>query len=252
MPIPVYVINLDRSHERLRAVKNSAARFGITLRRVPAVDGRALPKSFSGDVDEAAFRRLHGKIVMPAEIGCYFSHLKALEEIARGDAPHAAIVEDDIEFTADFSPFLDALVQLSGWDVVKLIHNRAALFRRFRRVDARYSIGRCGHGPLGNAGAYVVTREGANKLLAALRPMRLPYDVAMERGWSGSYAVFTIDRRLVGASQDAPSTIAGRAAYARAKLPHWKRIGTFIFRTSEYLRRLRFACAPNRLTDRQE
>jgi glycosyl transferase, family 25 len=249
--IPVYVINLDRSHERLQAVRNSAARFGIAIRRVPAVDGRMLPESALSDFDAASFRRNHGKNVLPAEIGCYFSHLKALEEIVRGDAPYGAIVEDDVEFTADFMPFLEELTLLSGWDVVKLVNNRTTLFRPFRRLNSGYSIGRCGHGPVGNSGAYVVTREGAEKLLTALKPMRLPYDVALERGWSGSYAIFTTDRPLVAFSPQAPSIIGGRAAYTHTKLPAWKRIGTLMFRANDYLHRLCFACAPNRLTDRK-
>lgn len=249
MSIPVYVINLDRSRERLKAVKGSAKRFGIALRRVAAVDGRALPPSALGDLDEASFRRLHGKTVMPAEIGCYFSHLKVLDEIAGGNEPCAVIVEDDIEFTADFLPFNEALAHIAGWDVVKLVNHRTSLFRRFREVIPGYSIGRCGHGPLGSSAAYAVTRKGAEKLLEALKPMRLPYDVALERGWSGNYAIFTADRPLVTFSREAQSTIAGRAAYARTKLPAWKRIGTLIFRTSDYLRRLAFAWAPVRLTD---
>ncbi|WP_420959825.1 glycosyltransferase family 25 protein [Brucella sp. IR073] len=252
MPIPVYVINLDRSTERLQAVQDSAARFGILIRRVPAVDGSALPQSALGDLDAAGFRRRHGKHVMPAEIGCYFSHLNVLEEIARGEAPYAVIIEDDIEFTADFLPFLEALTRLSGWDAVKLVNHRTSLFRRFWRVDSHYSIGRCGHGPLGSSAAYVVTRRGAKKILTALKPMRLPYDVALERGWSGNYAIFTTNRPLVAFSSQAASTIAGRSAYAKAKLPPWKRIGTLMFRTSDYLRRLCFAYAPNPLTDGHE
>jgi glycosyl transferase family 25 len=249
LSIPVYVINLDRSPERLQAVKDSAAQFGIAVRRVPAVDGKALPKSFASDFDEVSFRLLHGKTPMPAEIGCYFSHLRALEEIVSGDAPYAVIVEDDIEFTADFMPFIEALARISGWDAVKLVNHRTPLFRPFRQVHSRYSIGRCAHGPLGSAAAYVVSRQGAGKLLVALRPMRLPYDVALERGWCGNYAIFTTDRPLVAFSTQAPSTIAGRAAYARARLPAWKRIGTLMFRASDYLRRLCFAYARNRLTD---
>ncbi|GGB08293.1 glycosyl transferase family 25 [Brucella endophytica] len=252
MPIPVYVINLDRSHERLKAVQASAARFGIAIRRVPAVDGSTLPQSALRDFDAAGFRRYHGKNAMLAEIGCYFSHLRVLEAIVEAHDAHAVIVEDDIEFTADFLPFIEELPRLSGWDAVKLVSHRTVLFRRFWRAGSGYSIGRCGHGPLGSSAAYVVSREGVKKMLAALKPMRLPYDVALERGWSGGYAIFTTDRPLVALSGQAVSTIAGRAAYASAKLPPWKRIGTLMFRASDYLRRLRFACAPNRLLGRWE
>ena len=37
-PIPVFVINLDRSADRLEAVRESGRAFGIELHRLPAVE----------------------------------------------------------------------------------------------------------------------------------------------------------------------------------------------------------------------
>src|SRR5690606_41728020 len=98
------------------------------------------------------------------------------------------------------------------------------------------------HGPQGSAAAYVVTREGASKLLQALRPMRLPYDVALARGWAGAYQIFTSDRPVVEFSGMAISTIAqGRSAYAKKRLPPYKRISTLLFRATDYVRRIAYS-----------
>ena len=79
-------------------------------------------------------------------------------------------------------------------------------------------------------------------MLKALRPMRLPYDVALERGWAGAYQVFTTDKPVVEFSDIAISTIAqGRSAYAKKRLPVYKRITTLLFRATDYVRRIAYA-----------
>ena len=242
-PMRVFVINLDRSPERLRSVRESAEAFGIELTRVPAVDGGKLPPGRPLPVDTRTFERIHGKRILPGEIGCYLSHLDTLEAIAAGDDLHAVIVEDDVRFTAGFLPFLDKLRRLEGWDAVKLVNHRTRGFVTHAAVGDAIRIGRCAHGPCGSSAAYVVTKAGAARLLQALTPMRLPYDVALERGWSGrGYSIFTTDKALVTLGSVEDSTIAAASSvYQKATFPPYKRIGTLIFRVGDYLRRTIYA-----------
>ncbi|QDB99989.1 glycosyltransferase family 25 protein [Mesorhizobium sp. 8] len=242
-PMPVFVINLDRSPDRLRAIRENAGSYGIELTRIPAVDGAKLPPDQPLPVDRKTFERIHGKRILPAEIGCYLSHLNALETIAKGDASHAVIVEDDVGFNAGFVPFLERLRTFEGWDAVKLVNHRTHGFVAHARIDDSVRIGRCAHGPCGSSAAYVVTKAGAARLLDTLSPMRLPYDVALERGWSGNgYAIFSTDRPLVALGPVEASTIAATSGvYKKATFPPHRRIGTLIFRISDYLRRIVFA-----------
>ena len=246
--VPVYVINLARSAQRWDDVKKSADQFGIELRRVDAVEGKLLKPDELQNFDVAGFRRRHGKIALPAEIGCYFSHIKVLETIIAAPENHAVIVEDDVRFSSDFLPFVLSVSKMSGWDVVKLVNHRTAAFRQFGLVNGRHSIGRCLHGPLGSSAAYLVTRDGARKLLAAIKPMSLPYDVALERGWAGGYEIFVTDRPLVELPNVALSTIAdSRETYAKARLPAYKRVSTLFFRATDYIRRIAYALQIKRL-----
>jgi len=248
--VPVYVINLARSRDRWDRLKSNADALSIDLRRVEAVEGKLLSPEELTDFDDAGFRRWHGKTVLPAEIGCYFSHIQALEMIAAAPESFAVIVEDDVVFTPAFQPFLTYLTKVTGWDAVKLVNHRTSAFRPFQKADDQFSIGRCLHGPLGSSAAYVVTREGASKMLKALRPMRLPYDVALERGWAGAYQVFTTDKPVVEFSDIAISTIAqGRSAYAKKRLPVYKRITTLLFRATDYVRRIAYALDKKRLRE---
>ncbi|MGN7960779.1 glycosyltransferase family 25 protein [Brucella sp. 22210] len=248
--VPVYVINLARSRDRWERLQQSADAFSLDLRRVEAVEGKLLQPDELGNFDDAGFRRCHGKIAMPAEIGCYFSHIRALEVIAAALEPFAVLVEDDVLFTPAFVTFVDKATKISGWDVIKLVNHRTAAFRPFCQVDDEFAIGRCLHGPLGSSAAYIVTREGAAKLLAGIRPMRVPYDVALERGWAGHYEIFTTDKPVVEFSDVAVSTIAqGRSAYAKKRLPPYKRLTTLFFRTADYVRRIVYALAKRNLRE---
>lgn len=248
--VPVYVINLERSQDRWEQIKISAEKFAIDLHRIDAVEGKHLSSEDLSDFDEAGFRRWHGKIAMPAEIGCYFSHIRALEVIANSAEPYAVIVEDDVLFTPEFKPFLEKAMILRGWDAIKLVNHRVAAFRSFHKIDDQFSIGRCVHGPSGSSAAYIVSAAGAAKLLTAIKPMRLPYDVALERGWAGDYEIFTANRAVISLSGASISTIAqGRGVYAKVRLPAYKRLGTLLFRATDYIRRIVYACAPKNLKE---
>lgn len=250
--VPVFVINLDRSTDRLKAIVESAGEFGIAIERIPAIDGSQLNPDRPGPVDRKTFERIHGKRMLPGEIGCYLSHLSALETIAGRDEPYAVIVEDDVRFTAGFGRFIEDLRRLEGWDAVKLVNHRTQGFVGHARVNEAFRIGRCAHGPCGSAAAYVVTKAGAARLRDELRPMILPYDVALERGWAGKgYAIFSTDKALVALARIDASTIATTSTdYKKVTFPPYKRIGTLAFRACDYLRRLAYAFQRKTLTRR--
>lgn len=248
MRIPVYLINLDRSVERLNAVIESAKEHEIDIRRVPAVDGRALTPEQWAEIDVPTFERINGKKVLPAEVGCYLSHLKCLEAIADGPDDVAVIIEDDVAFSPDFVPFVRELGKVDGWDLVKLTYHRAAGYLKRLPVGDDRSIGRCLHGPLASGAAYAVTRQAARKYLTLFRPMVVPVDVELERGWAHGMAVFTVDRPVVEFTRVVNTIAEVRAVYKSMKFPMYRRIGTLFYRASEYLRRVSYALMPVRLS----
>lgn len=242
MSIPVYVINLERSRQRWEALQQRADEAQLHLRRVEAVDGHKLTKNQLDNFDEAAFRKFHGKTPLVGEIGCYFSHLKALQIIAKGEEDCAVIIEDDVLFTPDFKTVVEELAQVEGWDVIKLINNRVKFFQRKYVTIGGAEIGRCMHGPLGCAGGYMVTREGANRLLNTIAKMEMPYDVALERGWAGGQRVYLVKDAVIELANELGSTILeDGASYKRVRFPAWKRLGALKFRTADYIQRMFYA-----------
>ena len=246
----VLVINLDRSPERMERVSASAAREGILVKRVVGIEGATLDLGALDAVDAARFSRVNGRRMLAGEAGCYLSHIKAIETFLGSDAELALICEDDVDFTPQTTDFLDELAGMAGWDVVKLFSFRAHGFRAHYRGPMGFAIGRCMAGPVGSAAAYAVSREGAERLLAALRPMIVPYDVALERGWHGSIRFFMVQKPVIALQPPQPSTIVAGGGYKPSKYPYYRRLGALFFRAHEYARRVRFALADTQLRTR--
>ena len=169
------VINLDRRPDRLESFCSrlaDVASEGLTsrLERFPAIDGRTL--TLTPEIrhmfrdNDFGYRR--------SFVGVALSHLALWKELAAGDAPAFLIFEDDVTLCHGFD---GQLVELCGeleerhpaFDLLLLgcfdwhprpeddfeASHRAAHLRRFE--GSRY---------LGGTFAYVVSRRGAQRLLA--------------------------------------------------------------------------------------
>ena len=118
MTTPVFLINLDRSFNRLGQMAVRFSELGVAFERVEAIDGETL------GTDAISAVRLHVRGLLPlsaSEVGCFLSHRKCWELIANGQQTHGCIFEDDILFSNRLSRFLSN----SHWipkdaDVVKL------------------------------------------------------------------------------------------------------------------------------------
>ncbi|MEM0898904.1 MAG: glycosyltransferase family 25 protein [Pseudomonadota bacterium] len=241
--IPIFVINLDRAPERFETVCGSARDYGLSLTRVSAIDGQLLPPQHTLAVDLKAFRRQHGRVVLPGEIGCYHSHLKALGAFLDSPAKFGLILEDDVKFREDSISRISAIVSRCGqFGVVKLVNHRSNGFITQTQTQAGDQIGRTMFGPQGSAAAYLVSREGALELLEKMALMSLPFDVALERGWTRLSPFYSVKTRVFSFSKHrSSSAISGKKEYAKSKPRWYYRIPTAFFRTLEQFQRLIYA-----------
>ena len=76
---PVFVINLDRDTERMASMAESLGRLGLPHVRVPAVLSKEIP-GWEAMVDGGLYYSRNRNVMpRPGEVGCYLSHLKAME-----------------------------------------------------------------------------------------------------------------------------------------------------------------------------
>ena len=237
--LQTFLINLDRSTDRLAAMKARLDRLGRSWVRVPAVDGRALDLSCLGDkVDEAAFARRHGKRLNPSEVGCHLSHIKALQTFLDGPWHWALILEDDADFPPDFDHLLaELLASETQWDLVKLsaFHGGAPI--PLTRLTGRYQLA-VPLARLMNANCILFTRHAAATLVERLQPMTLPYDHALEQAVLFGLRLRTVTPSPCPADTGMASTIGDRARLKPFKFPWYRRLPAMGFRLSMELRRV--------------
>lgn len=92
------VLNLDRSHDRLKSVTSNCAEQGIEFTRLSAVDGGQISDLSEVGYDRELTLKYLGRELSHGEVGCYLSHLKAISTFLLSDADYMLVLEDDVEF----------------------------------------------------------------------------------------------------------------------------------------------------------
>lgn len=177
------LLNLDRDTARLKWMEAQLSAADIAFERQSGVLGNAgIPAAvaayFGGETPAFTHPLRIG------EIGCYASHLMAMQRIASGAlGPIALVMEDDLVVSTDLVAIVrDALTKLPrGWDMLRLSNPpKRATMAVADLADGRQLI-RYSKIP-NSAGAFLITVEGARKFLKPV-PRVLPADEDMRRPW---------------------------------------------------------------------
>lgn len=219
-----FVLNLDRSPDRLAAIARDLETLGISPIRVPAVDGRALSLPLPG-IDPGLYLGTHGRELLLGEVGCYLSHLRALRLFLASGFAHAMVLEDDAAVTPRAPALVEALTAAGApddWDLVKFEAHHGALGLPLRRLSPGGRLCALPHRSAGSA-AYLVNRAAATALLGRLLPIRMPYDIAFDRGWDLGLRVRGILPYPVAARPSAPTIVRDGRPAARKRSPlRWR------------------------------
>lgn len=176
------------------------ARVGMPFSRLRAIDGQDLPQAARSYFCDASGQVK--SILMPPEIGCYASHITAWQAVAEGTCGDQALVcEDDIVLPGNLPALLHNILRTApaGWDLIRLCNESKHPTVQVAPIDERHALVRYWICPL-LAGAYLVSRAGAVKLL---RPTirHHPIDWDLGRPWrfgADAYGVQPAPIRPVG------------------------------------------------------
>ena len=182
-----YLINLKRAKDRRKSVSEYLKNADIEFTILEAVDGKQLSLPISS-FNETRYKLLHGKRPNLGEIGCYLSHLKALELFIKTDENHALICEDDIEFLPNLRKIIDNalsseiyfdLLRLSGGSDKK--RERGSPIKLAKIQDGYHLAINFTFKP--GTGCYLINKKGAKAVLKKLHKISLPIDHALDRDW---------------------------------------------------------------------
>ncbi|UXM96506.1 glycosyltransferase family 25 protein (plasmid) [Bartonella sp. HY329] len=189
----LFVINLDRSLDRLNHVNQQFSDLGLTLTRIAGVDGTQLSDE---DYQHITSVRHWPLELTKREVGCFLSHRNCLKLIAEGKDAFGAIFEDDVILSKNSAAFLENWDWIpSNTDIVKLdtAETPCVIGRTTKKISKDYILA-----PLVTkhycAGGYIVSRDCAKKLYALTEFAFAPIDEIYFNPECGVMAMFNIEQ----------------------------------------------------------
>jgi glycosyl transferase family 25 len=206
---PVFVINLDKSTDRMVKVSKRLSELGIAFERISAVYGADLSqeeidKYYCPELNKKNYRRPLGL----GEIGCYISHIKVWKAIIDRKLSCALILEDDIMIDESLGQLIKAISKSSSsFDVVKLYskNNTPKLFDS-TPFGEKHRLCRFKKIPIGNQGQ-LVTFSGATKLINTYEKFGRPVDEDIQHWWEADINVLGFLPSIVSPIKSAKSDI---------------------------------------------
>lgn len=222
--IPVVFINLASDRQRRERMEAELSRLDLTWERLDAVRWTALPPAEQSALysEELNARQFHVPLVA-GEKGCYASHLKAWRQLLH--SPHEAMVvlEDDVRVDERLPSILAAIGRLElPWDMIKLIGREQEKIRSQRELLDGVMLVEYSRVPSLTAG-YVVSRSGAQKLLASRQPFGRPVDVDLRFWWENDLLVLGVTPAALILDETSLVSSIGEKAERRSWLYRWKK-----------------------------
>ena len=213
--IPVFYINMDHDVGRRESIEAQLSAAGFEAERFPGVDGDKLP----GPVQSY----FPCRVLSPGEIGCYASHLMVWRTIVARNLTYALVLEDDVRIEADAAQVVRELIHIlpRGWDFVHMSgkpRSRNFAARPISKLPGSRNLVRYARVPDG-AMAYLISRQGAEKLLAP-RARSAPVDTDIRRPWQWGLDLYGVTNPPFRPAEFA-STIEARGGHSRRQHKHW-------------------------------
>lgn len=209
MPVnyKTFLINLDKSTDRLERSQAILAEQNIDFDRVSAVYGadlsqQQLAQAYNYQLPHAYYKKLN-----VGEIGCYLSHRKVWQEIVDQQLDFAVILEDDFNIVGDFNAMLSTIEQLDfDWHYIKLAEHTRRRNTLFKAKLNEFDLVVYDKVPARTC-AQVVSLAGAKKLLASSQPFKRPIDIDLQYWWEKDINVLGLTPYVVTPNDTAVSEI---------------------------------------------
>ena len=234
----VFLINLDRSPERLALATENFSKVGMPFQRIAGYDASKEDTSLC-EIDQVAFTKIHGrKSIRKGEIGVYQSHLRAINSFLESDKDFAIILEDDVLPLAHAINSIEQLIAWeSDWDIVPLFHFHSGGPVTLKHSDSLKLTVHLAH--ISSSAAYMINRHAAQVLIKHMAVQRVCVDHALFENWAHGLRLRGILPMAMQLS--AQANISTINAENSVKLAIWRRMPTFLARIHVAVRLFFFA-----------
>lgn len=207
--IPAFVICLDREVKRRQLIQEHLHSHNIAFTFSNAVDGRTLTYDEKGKYySESSSIKMRGRPLAAGEIGCYLSHSRIWEKIISENINKSIIIESDALFTHEAVKVINAVDNKhSNWELI-MLHYRDCYpaFMGRLKLTTKSKLVRFSN-KSSCATAYMVTLQGAKKLIKQAYPIQLPVDDYMTGGYiNKNITTYAVYPKTVNITDDALET----------------------------------------------
>lgn len=172
---------------------------GYPVERISGIDGKLLPDTeLHRSVDFRTYKNLLGHSPQRGTIGCSLSHIKAWQTFLKSDYKYALIFEDDVSFNPQqlATAVADLQATTKDWDINNFETSHSGMPLTLHKfADHHRQVLYLTE--ISHAGAYMISRAAAYKLLAKALPIKMPIDHYFTRGWELDLKFTGIEPRLV-------------------------------------------------------
>ncbi len=188
MTIPAYYINIDARTDRREAMERQLADLGLQAKRLSA----STPKDVSAEELERHSSAHSVPYIGPSHMGCWHSHIRAMQAIIDSNAAWGLILEDDVIVSRRLGDVIESFLASPAAQELDLVQ----LETTARRTRVLPAIARLGSGhqlvpyrsTLYGAAGYLISRRGAMQLLAHPRLIHRQNDVTIFTPFMGPAA----------------------------------------------------------------
>lgn len=193
----IYYINMDEAVDRRQFMEEQFGKLGLSATRVSGVGVQAL--------DQATLLRYCDakkyQCLVPEEIACTSSHLKAMRHLLSSEDEYALIIEDDVVLSPALPEFLEQWQQQKpGIDLARLetfVRFPVLLWPEVQEKIAGTSL----HRPAGyadGAAAYIISRRGALAVVSDTEVLAVAIDGTLNNPQSRTARNLTIRHVVPG------------------------------------------------------
>lgn len=203
----IFYINLEKDQKRKINIEKEIDKLNLSGSRIPGVWWNDLPgKDQEILYSQKENERSYYKPLVNGEKGCYASHIMAWHKLLKSNDDYCVILEDDVNLSNDFKKVIEAINSISSdWDMIKLMgRKKEKISKKYPLVDS-YDLIQYSKIPSFTAG-YLISRQGAEKLLATRIPFGRPIDIDLRFWWENEMRIFGVFPGVIYLNENSEQT----------------------------------------------
>lgn len=195
--IPIYVINLDRSPNRLSYMDKQLSKLKMPFVRMVAIDGRQIqPNILQSYQQQSKHSWIHYTNLSAGEIGCALSWHNAWQTVFSHNSKACIVLEDDVKIHNNFKNIIEILFEHLDENIVIDLSGKKGMIEKQRKNINGVVLIRYQTPPLGNIGS-IYGKIATKIFLNRIQHFKAPVDTLQQMLWLHNVQTWSLDKGCI-------------------------------------------------------